>query len=118
MRLLADENFPFPSIRLLRQAEYNIASISEDNSGIEDVEVLARAVNEQRFILTFDRDYGELIYRLRLPSPIGVIYLRFRPHYPTEPAEILLNLFQAEGVQFESRFTILERDRLRQRPLP
>jgi Domain of unknown function (DUF5615) len=34
MRFLADENFPFPSIRLLRQAEYDIASISEDSSGI------------------------------------------------------------------------------------
>jgi predicted nuclease of predicted toxin-antitoxin system len=118
MRFLADENFPFPSIRLLRQAEYDITSISEDSSGIEDVEVLDRAVDEQRFILTFDRDYGELIYRLRLPSPIGIIYLRFRPHYPAEPAEILLNLSRVEGVQFESRFTILERDRLRQRPLP
>jgi predicted nuclease of predicted toxin-antitoxin system len=118
MKLLADENFPFPSIRLLRQAAYDIASISEDASGIEDVDVLARAVDEQRFILTFDRDYGELIYRLRLPAPIGVIYLRFRPHYPAEPAEILLNLFQTEEVEFESRFTILERDRLRQRPLP
>jgi predicted nuclease of predicted toxin-antitoxin system len=118
MRFLADENFPFPSIRLLRQAEYDIASISEGSSGIEDVEVLSRAVDEQRFILTFDRDYGELIYRLRLTAPIGVIYLRFRPHYPAEPAEILLNLLRAEGVQFESRFTILERDRLRQRPLP
>lgn len=47
MKLLADENFPFPSIRLLRQAAYDIASISEDASGIEDVEVLARAVDEQ-----------------------------------------------------------------------
>ncbi len=38
-------------------------------------EVLARAVDEQRIILTFDRDYGELIYRFRLPPPKGVIYL-------------------------------------------
>jgi predicted nuclease of predicted toxin-antitoxin system len=118
MRFLADENFPFPSIKLLRQAEYDVASVSEDSSGIEDVEVLARAVDERRFIVTFDRDYRELIYRLRLTPPIGVIHLRFRPHYPAEPAEILLNLLQTEGLQFESLFTILERDRLRQRPLP
>jgi predicted nuclease of predicted toxin-antitoxin system len=118
MQLLANENFPLVSVHLLRQANYDIASITEDSPGIEDPEVLARAVDEQRIILTFDRDYGELIYRLRLPAPKGVIYLRFRPHSPEEPAAILSNLFQTEGFQIEGRFTIIERDRIRQRPLP
>ncbi|MEG4487079.1 DUF5615 family PIN-like protein [Microcoleus sp. D2_18a_B4] len=81
---------------------------------------MLRQVNadEERVILTFDRDYGELIYRLRLRSPRGVIYLRFRPHTPEEPASILLNLLQTEGLQFEERFTVVERDQIRQRPLP
>ena len=61
---------------------------------------LLRQVNadEERVILTFDRDGGELIYRLLLRSPRGVIYLRFRPHRPEEPASILLNLLQTEGL--------------------
>jgi predicted nuclease of predicted toxin-antitoxin system len=118
MQLLANENFPLVSVQLLRQANYDIASITEDSPGIEDPEVLARAVDEQRIILTFDRDYGELIYRFRLPPPKGVIYLRFRPHTPEEPAAILLDLFQTEGFQIDGRFTIIERDRIRQRPLP
>ncbi|MDZ7992871.1 MAG: DUF5615 family PIN-like protein [Nostoc sp. EfeVER01] len=92
MRFLANENFPLPSVRLLRQAGYDVASVTEDCPGIEDTEVLNRAANEQRVILRFYRDYGELIYRLRLPSPTGVIYLRFRPHIPEEPATLLLNL--------------------------
>jgi hypothetical protein len=51
---------------------------------------LLRQVNadEERVILTFDRNYGEHIYRWRLRSPRGVIYLRFRPHTPEEPASI------------------------------
>ncbi|MCC5662655.1 DUF5615 family PIN-like protein [Nostoc sp. CHAB 5784] len=118
MRFLANENFPLPSVRLLRLAGYDVDSVTEDSPGIEDTEVLTRAANEQRVILTFDRDYGELIYRLRLPSPTGVIYLRFRPHTPEEPATLLLNLLEIEGLQFEERFTVLERDQIRQRPLP
>ena len=41
---------------------------------------LLRQVNadEERVILTFDRNYGELIYRLRLRSPRGVIYSVFQ----------------------------------------
>jgi predicted nuclease of predicted toxin-antitoxin system len=72
MWFLANENFPLPSVRLLRQAGYDVASVTEDSPGIEDSEVLTRAANEQRVVITFDRDYGELIYRLRLPSPTGV----------------------------------------------
>lgn len=118
MRFLANENFPLQSLRILRQADQKVASVTEDSPGIEDAEVLARAADEQRVILTFDRDYGELIYRLRLRSPRGVIYLRFRPHTPEEPASILLNLLQTEELQFEERFTVVERDQIRQRPLP
>ncbi len=118
MRFLANENFPLLSVRLLRQADLEVASVTEDSPGIEDSEVLDRAADEERVILTFDRDYGELIYRLRLRSPRGVIYLRFHPHTPEEPASILLNLLQIEGLQFEERFTVVDRDRIRQRPLP
>ena len=118
MRFLANENFPLLSVRFLRQAGYDVAAITEDSPGIEDRAVLHRAVNEQRVILTFDRDYGELIYRLKLPSPTGVIYLRFRPHTPEEPAVLLLNLLQIDGLRFERQFTVVEREQIRQRPLP
>jgi Domain of unknown function (DUF5615) len=43
MRFLANENFPLQSVRLLRQADLEVASITEDSPGIEDAEVLARA---------------------------------------------------------------------------
>jgi predicted nuclease of predicted toxin-antitoxin system len=102
----------------MRQAGYDMASIVEESPGIDDTLVLSRAVNEERIILTFDRDYGELIYRLSLPAPKGVIYFRFRPQDPEEPAQLLLNLFQNTTLQFEGWFTVLERNQLRQRPLP
>lgn len=79
---------------------------------------MTRAADEQWVILTFDRDYGELIYRLRLPSPRGIVYLRFRPHTPEEPAVMLLNLLQTEGLELDGQFTVVDRDRIRQRPLP
>ena len=52
MRFLANENIPLPSIRLLRQAGYDITAIIEDSPGIPDTSVLARAAGlefQQRF---------------------------------------------------------------------
>lgn len=44
MRFLANENFPLPSVRLLREAGHDVVSISEETPGITDSQVLSRAV--------------------------------------------------------------------------
>ncbi len=61
MKLLANENFPKASVLLLRSLGYDITSIGEDNPSISDQSVMEIATAEERIILTFDRDYGELI---------------------------------------------------------
>jgi hypothetical protein len=82
MKFLANENFPLASVRLLRQKNLDVAAIAEDSPGDSDRKVLQRACQEERIILTFDRDYGELIFKHRSSLPAGVIYLRFDPGYP------------------------------------
>lgn len=117
MRFLANENFPLKSVFLLRKTEYDVAAITEDSPGIKDHEVLKRAVTEQRIVLTFDRDYGELIFKKKLPVPKGVIYFRFEPVTPEEPAECLLNLLSIPDLHWEGKFTTIKREYVRQRPL-
>lgn len=117
MRFLANENFPAPSIHLLRQARHDVASISEELPGIQDDAVLAHAVQQGRLILTFDRDYGELIFRRGFAPPPGVLYFRFIARNSREPAERLLQLLATPGLTFEGHFTVIEREQIRQRPL-
>lgn len=76
VKLLANENFPKASVLLLRNLGYRITSIGEDSPSISDKSVMEIAENEQRIILTFDRDYGELIYKYNYKPSQGVIYLR------------------------------------------
>ena len=116
MRFIANENFPLLSVKRLRHAGYDIAAVVEETPGAEDEDILLWANREQRIILTFDRDYGELIYKMKLPSPGGVVYFRFNPSNPDEPAYCILQLL-SKGIMFENKFTVVERDRLRQRPL-
>ena len=84
MKFLANENFPYPSIIKLRQAGYDITSISEDSPSVTDNEVMQRAINENRTILTFDRDYGELIFKHGYRPLSGVIYFRIFSYLPDE----------------------------------
>ncbi|MBU4455828.1 MAG: DUF5615 family PIN-like protein [Syntrophaceae bacterium] len=117
MDFLANENFPLLSVRLLREAGHRIVSIIQEAPGSKDEDILKRAHNERLIILTFDRDYGELIYRHQALPPAGVVYFRFAPATPSEPAEILLNVMDKADLSVIGKFTIVERNRIRQRSL-
>jgi predicted nuclease of predicted toxin-antitoxin system len=67
---LANENFPRPSTILLREKGFTVKSIQEDSPGIEDPEVMQLASYLNLIILTFDSDYGELIFRYAKDNPL------------------------------------------------
>lgn len=118
MRFLANENIPAESVRRLREAGHDVLAISESLAGAKDPDVLARAREEGRILLTFDRDYGELVYRRGLPVPLGIIYLRFVPQAPGEVADVVEQLKASFDLVLEGRYTVIDSDRIRQRPLP
>ncbi|HEY3876068.1 MAG TPA: DUF5615 family PIN-like protein [Candidatus Kapabacteria bacterium] len=115
MILLADENFPIDSVRILRDAGFDVESIQEDTPSLDDISILDRAVQSGRLLLTFDRDFGDLIFHKMLPAPIGVIYFRFDLITSDEPAPLFLDL--VERLKMEGYFTVVTRSTIRQRKL-
>ena len=118
MKLLADENFPLPSVAELKRHGHDILSISLHSPGMADENVLALAHRENRVLLTFDRDYGMLVYQKRFPSPPAILYLRFRPQTPEEPAAIVAPILNLGIVAIRGAFFVIERDAIRRRALP
>src|SRR5262249_12671527 len=106
MRFLADENFPLESIRRLRAEGHDVLAASERMPGVRDEEILSLAAQDERVLLTFDRDYGELIYRRGLPAPLGVVYLRFIPLDPSQPAEVVIDLRRVVDLRLEQSYTV------------
>jgi len=115
MRFLADENVPLASVERLRAAGHDVRRVP---AGSSDTTALALSKNERRVILTFDRDFGTLVFRHELPAPPGVVYFRAVPRTPEHPAMLLLALLENGRVPIENCFTVIEIDRIRQRPLP
>lgn len=118
MRLLADENVPLPSVDALRAAGHDVASISRESPGLPDPAVLARALAEDRLVLTFDRDFGELIFARGESGRPGVVLLRFVPASPTEPGALMSELLDRSDFTLAGFFTVVDRDHVRQRRLP
>lgn len=115
MKLLANENFPKAGVMLLRRLGYDILYIAETNFGIRDELVLKIAADENRLIVTFDRDYGELIFKHNHKPTGGVLYLRLQEFKPEEPAVIVHRLLSTEGFETQRRLTVFDGERIRQR---
>lgn len=72
MRFLANENFPRAAVIALEAAGHDVAWVRMEAPGITDPEVLAWAGREERILLTFDKDFGELAGKSALPRACGI----------------------------------------------
>lgn len=115
MKLLANENFPLKSVLYLRSKGFDISSIGTDNPSIKDNIVMGISIKEDRTILTFDRDYGELIFKHNYKPQRGVIYLRLDTYAADEPGKLIADLINKKEFDFDNALTVLDKNGIRQR---
>ena len=116
MKWLADENFPIPAFHVLVKSGLDIQHIAFESPSISDVAVIEYAVLSQRIILTFDSDFGTLIFHKGYAPP-GVVYFRIYDFTPDEPAKIFMQLLELP-LTFEGNFITVEKEKIRQRTIP
>ena len=75
MRFLADECCDTGLVSSLREDGHDVLYVLERKAGVSDDEVLIEAYNEERILVTEDKDFGELVYRLKKRSR-GIILIR------------------------------------------
>ncbi|HYN60726.1 MAG TPA: type I-E CRISPR-associated endoribonuclease Cas2 [Rubrivivax sp.] len=93
-RLLLDENFPAGAARGLEAAGHEVALVARVAPGLDDRGVLALARGEARVLITFDADFGDLVFqRGELPPP-AIVYLRLHPIVVEEVLAIALRALQ------------------------
>lgn len=117
MRFLADENFPGAAVSALQQQRHDVVWIRTDAPGSSDQEILARAQAEERIILTFDKDFGELAFRLGLPAASGIILFRIPLLTPSSVISIVISAIATRS-DWSGLFTVVESDRIRIKSLP
>ena len=76
MKFLLDESADFPLATYLTNLGHDVTAVAHEYpQALRDREVLAIAQREQRILIANDRDFGELIFRQRLPHS-GVLLFR------------------------------------------
>ena len=116
MRLLANENFPGLAITALRLRGHDVLWIREDSPGISDRAVLSRATVEGRILITFDKDFGELVFRLGFNAPSGIILFRIPPNSPSFVAQTAVTVLESR-TDWAGHFSVVDENRVRMKRL-
>ena len=117
MKLLADESVDHPIVARLRADGHEVTSIAEESPGIRDEVVLARAWQEGVVLLTGDKDFGELVYRQRLPHA-GVLLLRLEGLDEAGKCEAVAQAIAEHGPELPGAFSVSTSDSIRIRRNP
>lgn len=117
MRFLADENFPGSAVTALAAAGHDILWVRITAPGMKDEDVLIWATRENRVLLTFDQDFGELAWRAGMPAACGIVLFRMTMPPATEVGAAIAARLD-ERSDWDGHFSVVQPGRIRMRPLP
>ena len=106
VRFLADESCDFAVVRALRAADHDVVAVSEQSPRAEDSDVIQMALEDERIVLTEDKDFGQLVYASGQQSA-GVIFIRFPAKARTTLPSAITKLVQGVGDQLMGAFVVV-----------
>ena len=112
MKIIADECVDFGIIRMLRANGVEVYSILEETASIQDVDVLKIANEQETILLTEDKDFGELVFRLKMPNH-GVILVRMMENSRAEKIKKVVNVILQHYVQLKDAFSLITDDKVK-----
>jgi predicted nuclease of predicted toxin-antitoxin system len=115
-KFLANENVPAAAVEAARLAGHDLSWIAESALGSDDDAVLAQSLAEGRVLITFDKDFGKLAFRLGRRASCGIILFRPKLRSPDYLSQFV-SAGLSQSVVWEEHFSVATVGRLRVIPL-
>lgn len=106
MNFVADESLDRQIVERLRQDAHTVWYVAEMEPGISDDIVLELANREVALLLTADKDFGELVFRLRRVA-LGVVLVRLSGLSASNKAEIVSRAIAQHAEELPGAFTVI-----------
>jgi predicted nuclease of predicted toxin-antitoxin system len=114
VRWLADECVAASLVAFLRAAGHDVLYITEAAAGLSDPDVIALAQQDNRLLLTEDKDFGDLVFRRERAVP-GVVLMRIDTDNAGLKAGRLAAAIDRYGDELFGRYMVIEEGRFRSR---
>jgi predicted nuclease of predicted toxin-antitoxin system len=80
--------------------------------GIGDKELLHYAFRNDLIVLTFDKDFGQLVFKEKIDAK-GIILLRFSPSSPTKIKAMIRQILLDDEFDPQGKFVVVHETHLR-----
>jgi predicted nuclease of predicted toxin-antitoxin system len=117
MKILVDAHIGRLIVEFLKELGHDVLSAASFPAKTPDAEILQRAVAEGRVVMTSDKDFGELVFRLLKPAA-GIILLRIDVPHEVERLEVLKNYWPRIEHSVAGHFVVVTNKAVRRSPLP
>jgi predicted nuclease of predicted toxin-antitoxin system len=113
LKILTDENISPGIVRFLRDKRFDVLDTKEQNwCGKEDAFILLKSLAENRFVLTYDSDFGTMIIHNQRQF-FGIIYLRLARLNFSNTIEILNKLIAHNPVVKPHQIVVVTENKIR-----
>lgn len=91
---------------------FDVLSVRDVDSRAKDLQILRWAVDQQRMIITMDKDFGELVYNTGMHHA-GVVILRLEDADSDTKVEVIKKILAEYYDKIKSHFCVFQDGRLR-----
>ena len=112
MNFVADESVDGPVVEQLRQDGHVVEYVAEMAPGIDDDAVLNLCNQRGAPLMTVDKDFGELVYRLGRVTH-GVVLIRLAGLSLGTKAALVSSAVRQHGQALAGAFTVISAGRIR-----
>jgi len=112
MKFVADEGLDLPIVKALRAEGHEVFYIKEEHPGFSDEDVLKIANQKGDILITSDKDFGELVYRLKQIHS-GILLIRLSGLRPKEKAVVISAAIREHGADLQKAFAVINKSHVK-----
>ncbi|MBI3467743.1 MAG: DUF5615 family PIN-like protein [Planctomycetes bacterium] len=114
MRFLVDESAGAAVTAFLRDGGHDVLNVADLMPQADDADILAKASQEDRIIVTNDKDFGKLVFHSG-QAHAGAILLRLRDESAANRVRVLQRVLQQCGEALAHCFVVAREGQIRVR---
>ena len=112
LRVLIDVSSGKAIEEWFRQNGHDVQSVHDRDPKMDDLDILAWSVSDQRLVVTMDKDFGELVYHSG-QAHAGILLLRLESARSSEKIRIVEEIVKTHGDDLSGKFAVYQNGRLR-----
>ena len=115
MHFIVDESTGTGVVAYLRSVGHDALAVAEIMPQANDPDILARAVSEERILVTNDKDFGEIVFRGG-QAHHDVVLLRLHNESPANRVRVIKCVLEQYADRLVRNFTVATEGGIRIRP--